>query len=1041
MVPIRRVLISALVLLLGALTISRAQSSSRATSRVPSNEPHSLRDVPRRLPGLTRDRSFWSERRGRTDGRSPVRRSSVPGNFSIEATARPEESPLLSANHFASQVAASSDEPYAAVVDFSGNCYITGSSTRLPFGSDYLTVKLGPAGNLLWAVRYAGHTVGENIAQAVAVDGLGNVYVTGGSPDVHFWDIATVKYNALGVQQWVARWGSELGLHDGGNAITVDESGNVYVAGWTMDEARDYDIVVLCYSPQGEELWQRHYDGPIGQQYANLNAMGLAPAPSGSVYVAMTTSGADGSDDILVLRLDSQGVELWREQFTGPLGSDNVFQAMSLDPSGALILGAQSDGWGTEEDFLVLKYGSTGLHDWTARYDGPASSGQDWLLDITVDDSGNVYACGFPDDYSFNAALVCLDRHGNEKWVQYHTSPGTAQDIVENVRFVPPAAIRLSGEAYPADPSQPNEIFVVQFDTAGSPVWEARRVLADSRFSFAIGAGWEPSGASYIFAYGDTESERTNYAVMKVGPGGSVLSEAQYDGPGTSYDDAQVGWVHPSGAISLGGYTLVGGSRTRARTIKFEADGSLAWVQQYFSPEDSICSINAITGDRQGNTYVAGWTYEPASDLDIVTIKYTPEGVEAWKERYIWPQLDTPAGIATDDSGNVYVLGTLDDYSLNATFLILKYDSLGNRLWDESFQTPWGSANTAFVLSAFPGGGVCYAGESYTPGQGQSMVTVRLRPDGTVEWVAYYTSPSGYRATPYAMAVTDSGVVYVAGTVPGASGGYDPIVVRYGASGSEDWTLTVEGSGTWEAFTDIAVAPQGTVYLLGDVQHDPMQTDVLVMSLGADGQELWRREYASPAGGDDNPSSICVDSLGEVYVTASCESPETESLDCVVLKYDGTGEVKDLMYFPGPGTSMEEPVTSGIDAEGNLLIGGTERGSRSNWSVMRALKFGPSLTGVDPVVRGLPARYRLDQNYPNPFNPSTVIQMAVPERSHVRLVVSNLLGQHVAILVDRVLDAGIQALEFDATRLPSGVYLYTMTAGMFVQSRKMIVLR
>ena len=924
---------------------------------------------------------------------------------------------------------------------FPGNVYITGSSTRFPFGSDYLTVKLGPVGNVLWAVRYSGNSEGENIAQAVTADGLGNVYVTGGGPEAHFWDIATVKYNALGVQQWVARWGGEAGLHDGGNAIAADEAGNVFVAGWTMGEDRCYDIVILSYSAQGEERWIRRYEGPPGQVYASLTDMGLALAPSGSLYAAMTTSGEDSSEDILVLRLDSEGGEIWRDKFAGPMGSDNSFRAMAVDPSGALIVGGVSDGWGTETDLLILKYGSAGYQDWAVHYDGPASSGTDWLLDIAVDDSDNVYACGIVDDYTVNAALVSFDRYGNERWVQFYSGPGTGQDEVRQVRYVPPDAIRLSGEAYPADPSEPNEIFLVQYDTSGNLSWNARGVLAGSYNSFAIDAGWEPGGASYVFAHAYTRAERANYAVMKVGPGGSVLFESQYDGPGTSYDEAEVGWVHPSGAITLAGYTLAGGARIRARTVKFEPDGTRAWVQQYFSPEDSASIIQAMTGDEDGNTYVAGYTYEPPSDYDIVTIKYTPEGVEEWKERYISPDVDISSGIAVDDSGNVYTLGTLGQYSLNAEFLVLKYDHAGVRLWSEKLQLPNGAASTAYAVAAFPDGGVCLAGESYTPSQGQAMATARMRPDGTIAWAAFYSSPSGYRATPLKIAVTDSGITYVAGYVPGQSAGYDPILVRYSSSGDEDWVMTVEGSGTWEGFDDIAVAPWGDVVLLGHIQNDPMQYDLLVMRVGADGRVIWRQEYASPLDGDDSPSSICYDSLGNIYVTASCETPETMSRDCMVIKYDGTGTIMEIAGYPGPGTSMESPVVSGIDAEGNLLVGGTERGSRWNWSMMRAMKFGPPASAVNSGPAGLPGSPMLDQNYPNPFNPLTTIRFAVPERGRVRLEVFNMIGQEMVTLVDDVLEAGYHGVEFDAARLPSGVYFYRMTAGSVVQSRKMTLLR
>ncbi|MCW8961292.1 MAG: T9SS type A sorting domain-containing protein, partial [Ignavibacteriaceae bacterium] len=89
----------------------------------------------------------------------------------------------------------------------------------------------------------------------------------------------------------------------------------------------------------------------------------------------------------------------------------------------------------------------------------------------------------------------------------------------------------------------------------------------------------------------------------------------------------------------------------------------------------------------------------------------------------------------------------------------------------------------------------------------------------------------------------------------------------------------------------------------------------------------------------------------------------------------------------------------------------------------------------------IPVGYMLAQNYPNPFNPSTTIQYSIPERTDVKLTVVNIVGEEVAVLVNRTLDAGNYSVEFNAANLPSGVYLYRLQAGDFVTSRKMILLK
>jgi hypothetical protein len=88
-----------------------------------------------------------------------------------------------------------------------------------------------------------------------------------------------------------------------------------------------------------------------------------------------------------------------------------------------------------------------------------------------------------------------------------------------------------------------------------------------------------------------------------------------------------------------------------------------------------------------------------------------------------------------------------------------------------------------------------------------------------------------------------------------------------------------------------------------------------------------------------------------------------------------------------------------------------------------------------------PLTYRLEQNYPNPFNPSTTIRYGLPSHSHVTLTVFNTLGQRVATLVEGEQEAGFHEAVFDASALASGVYLYRLTAGSFVETRKLVLVR
>jgi hypothetical protein len=113
----------------------------------------------------------------------------------------------------------------------------------------------------------------------------------------------------------------------------------------------------------------------------------------------------------------------------------------------------------------------------------------------------------------------------------------------------------------------------------------------------------------------------------------------------------------------------------------------------------------------------------------------------------------------------------------------------------------------------------------------------------------------------------------------------------------------------------------------------------------------------------------------------------------------------------------------------------------------------PPLTTEVNATGGLPQRFSLDQNYPNPFNPSTRIKYTVGGAGeagtgglglgtrNVRLAVFDVLGREVAVLVNEKKAPGNYEVSFDASGLASGVYFYRLTAGPFVESKKMLLLR
>jgi hypothetical protein len=90
---------------------------------------------------------------------------------------------------------------------------------------------------------------------------------------------------------------------------------------------------------------------------------------------------------------------------------------------------------------------------------------------------------------------------------------------------------------------------------------------------------------------------------------------------------------------------------------------------------------------------------------------------------------------------------------------------------------------------------------------------------------------------------------------------------------------------------------------------------------------------------------------------------------------------------------------------------------------------------------GLPDKYTLYQNYPNPFNPTTKIIYQLPENSNVRLEVYDILGNRVATLVNGFEIAGRHEVEFDGSKMASGIYIYQIKTSKYIAIKKMILMK
>jgi uncharacterized delta-60 repeat protein len=335
------------------------------------------------------------------------------------------------------------DRPYAIAVDESGNIYVTGESTDSNNYLDYVTIKYDSDGTELWAARYNGMAGSDDHARAIALDQSGNVYVTGYSVGTNLsYNYATLKYDPDGNLLWVATYDGPVGEDDRARAIALDQSGNVYVTGDSVGTDVFTDYATIKYDTDGNKLWVARYNGPRSYDYASA----IAVDTGGNVYVTGYSKGVSNYYDYATVKYDTDGNELWVSRYDGPATRDDSARAIALDQSGNVYVTGESDGTGSEDYATIKCKGTNGKILWKKRYDGPAAS-SDHARAIALDQSGNVYVTGYSTGDSTDYATVIYTSGGAEVWVARYDGPGMGSDYAEAIAMDGNGGIYITGQS------------------------------------------------------------------------------------------------------------------------------------------------------------------------------------------------------------------------------------------------------------------------------------------------------------------------------------------------------------------------------------------------------------------------------------------------------------------------------------------------------------------------------------------------------------------------------------------------------------------
>ncbi len=382
----------------------------------------------------------------------------------------------------------------------------------------------------------------------------------------------------------------------------------------------------------------------------------------GNVYKAGSTLNENGDYDILVCKYDSNGVNLWCEQYGGAANGMDVVGDIELDNNASLfVCGSSVEVAADSNDVIVLKYLSNGTLAWSAHFNG-VGDGADAGVDISVNSStSKVYVSGI--------------------------TTGTLAPLTD--------------------------FLTMQLDTNGNILWN--KVYDNGLFDVAT--GHTVTSGDTITVAGVSQTGITDFSFLSVtyNPSGDTISTSIAASDSINFYKLRDVKFASNGNIYLTGSTPSGASGRDIQTVALNSSLSVIWSSTYNSAASYNDEGKALTFDDNGNVYVTGYSQTAENGTDARLLKYNASGSLLWAKSYNGEGsgADTANAVLIDQAGLITIAGsTFND--ANDDYFVQQYDTLGNLRYQKTWNS-WSNKNDrATALAIDDAGAVVISGQSET---------------------------------------------------------------------------------------------------------------------------------------------------------------------------------------------------------------------------------------------------------------------------------------------------------------------------------------
>jgi len=240
-----------------------------------------------------------------------------------------------------------------------------------------------------------------------------------------------------------------------------------------------------------------------------------------------------------------------------------------------------------------------------------------------------------------------------------------------------------------------------------------------------------------------------------------------------------------------------------------------------------------------------------------------------------------------------------------------------------------------------------------------------------------------------------------------------------------------------EAYLDFDI--EGNILIAA---RERWETPIIIMKYNNNGGLIWKRNTNKELSISD---LLVIDELNiSVIIGGSYDDDSGNNVYLYGFKTDNGNKLFDMKYNFGVSSDFSIDIKNGAVTKDNRIalvawVSNNETGTEYKAYNYLTVFDLSSVTSINDETKNY--EFKLSQNYPNPFNPTTTINFSIPKQTDVSLKVYDVLGKEVAELVNKEMSTGSYKVDFDASNISSGIYFYKITAGSFVQSRKMILIK